>query len=393
MNYTHFDHVIANYLEKFELMNNEIHDETYKWKIAKKFKPMMDAALAGADEELPQALYNIRLLTQNLIDSITQPLTGLSYFARFEPQTVRKMFLDLFADDENDLTLRMKKINAFLDAEDELREKHAQGSWMYRNSVHSITCYQTFYDPDNHYILKPSNCREFANCIEFYDSWDSGRSTKLDVFYRMCDQTAKYLESNEALMAAHNSRYEMFPADSLHPDLKHHILVFDFIYCCSSPTYALYHGVTFNPVPSAKERTWREEQHKKAEAAEVNLRRAREEADLLSAIKNRLSEAFSAGTKVAAKQYGNGTITDMSVDPKHIMITAIFPDAGERKMNLMTVLANGLLTTEDEEVMRFVQENKALIKKSGAGAIATNTVFNNLLAAEREYEKYEEYLA
>ncbi len=59
----------------------------------------------------------------------------------------------------------------------------------------------------------------------------------------------------------------------------------------------------------------------------------------------------------------------------------------------MAALANGQLTIGDEDVMRFVQENKALIKKSGVGAIATNTVFNNLLAAEREYEQYEEYLA
>ena len=392
MNTNHFDHVIANYISNFAVMNNERNDETYKWRIAKEFRPMMDAALSAPDAELPKLLYGLYSLTKNLIDSTTLPIKGLSYFSRYEPSAVREMFLNLYADDGNDLAIRMKKINTFLDAEEKLREKYAPNSWKFRNTVHSVTCYQTFYDPDNNYILKPNNCREFANCIEFYDDWRAGANTRLDIFYRMCDQIAAYLENNVDLMAVHNSRYSLFPADTLHSDAKHHILVFDFIFCCSTPAYGLYQGITFNPVPDTKKRAYRDEQRKKAETAKQKLQKARNEVDQLDFIRDCLNKVFARGVAVTSKKYGSGIISDTFTDPQYTIVTIDFPEAGKQRMNLMVSLANNQLSTDNEEVNGFIQKNMSLIKRTGNGHIAPNIVFNNLLNAEKEYEQYEEFL-
>ena len=80
MNKTHFDQIIANYVDKFADLNSPAtgQDETYKWRIAKQFKPKMDAALTASDEELSKALFSLRQLTYNLIDSTILPLTALS---------------------------------------------------------------------------------------------------------------------------------------------------------------------------------------------------------------------------------------------------------------------------------------------------------------------------
>ncbi len=169
MNTSHFDQVISNYIDKFAYMNDPNgHNENYKWRIAGWFKSAMDKALASSDDSLPKALYDIRIRTYNLIDSTVLPLTGLSKFAEYAPATVRQMFYDLYSDDGNDLALRMKKISSFLDSAEELRIKYFPTSWKYKNSLHSVTCYQTLYDPDKYYILKPSHCQKFAECIEYY---------------------------------------------------------------------------------------------------------------------------------------------------------------------------------------------------------------------------------
>jgi hypothetical protein len=253
MNKTHFDQIIANYVDKFADLNSPAtgQDETYKWRIAKQFKPKMDAALTASDEELSKALLSLRQLTYNLIDSTILPLTALSEYAKREPSTVRQMFLDLYSEDNGNLDMRMIKIVDFLETEEELRKKFFPTSWKFKNSVHSVTCYQTLYDPDHNYILKPSHCKKFADCIEFFDSWGCGTNTKLSVFYRMCDQVVDYIRENDALMKLHSSRYEMSPPDSLHPDTALHILAFDIIYCCS--TFDLFHGITFNPAPNPKQ--------------------------------------------------------------------------------------------------------------------------------------------
>jgi len=71
MNTRNLCQIINNYIDKFELINGSVHQEYYKWEIAKAFKPMMDAALASSDEKFPQKLMEVKRLTCNLIDSYT----------------------------------------------------------------------------------------------------------------------------------------------------------------------------------------------------------------------------------------------------------------------------------------------------------------------------------
>ena len=55
MNQKNLNDIFEHYIEKFEYINTE-HGEYYKWQIAKRFRPMMDEALASSDDDFPKKL-------------------------------------------------------------------------------------------------------------------------------------------------------------------------------------------------------------------------------------------------------------------------------------------------------------------------------------------------
>lgn len=58
---------------------------------------MMDEVLQIDDSAFAGKLREVKKITSNLVDSYTQLFYGLVKFAEKEPDTVRKMFQDLFA--------------------------------------------------------------------------------------------------------------------------------------------------------------------------------------------------------------------------------------------------------------------------------------------------------
>ncbi len=114
MNNNHLQQIFSNYIERFEELNNNDHQEYYKWQVAIKFKSMMDDALSSSSDDFADKLLNVKKLSSNIIDSYTQPFYGLVRFAQEEPETVREMFKTLFSDDNNDIKVKQKKILNFL---------------------------------------------------------------------------------------------------------------------------------------------------------------------------------------------------------------------------------------------------------------------------------------
>ena len=173
MNTNHLSQIFTNYIEKFEYINNTEHHENYKWIAAKKFRSLMDAALTAETGEFAALLYKAKVSTVNTIDSYITPFNGLVEFARREPETVREMFLNLYADDGGDLSVRQEKIAAFFRAADILLDKYTPGSFMYKQDFHAVSSYISLYDPDDNYIFKATQSVKFADSIEFFDDWGS----------------------------------------------------------------------------------------------------------------------------------------------------------------------------------------------------------------------------
>ena len=382
MNKEQVHQVFAHYIDNFEMINNKEHEEYYKWQVCATFKELMDDALGADAEEFADALYRVKVCSENIIDSYTQPFYGLVELARKEPETVQQMFIDLYSDDNGDVKVQMKLIEDFFDQSNELLAKYYPDSYLYKQNSHSVSSYLFLYDPDHHYMYKATQSQVMADCIEFYDDWGSGDNIKLDVYYRMCDEMLAEIKNCPELLATNRSRYDgglQLKPGALHADPELHILLFDIIYC--SHVYNLFDGITFER-PKSKEKQLIVEQKNKAK----ELLSAYDEAKL--AVEN-LDEALmyfatsmkSAG-KIKHKMYGECEV--ITVDPRYLKIK-IVKSGEEKQLGLAVVIANGIISLDTEEIKEKKDLYLPLLKKA-------DSIPRTLEYAARALEPYKEYL-
>ena len=374
MNLEKFQELADHYTDAFEMTNSKPHIEYYKWQIAKKFRPAMDAALAASDEDFPKKFSDVRKLTRNLIDSNVQPFGGLVEFAKKEPRTVRKMFQDLFATAEKNVETKEKEIYQFMDASHALRDKYFPDSFRYTDDLHSVTGYLFLYDPDHSYLYKATHCRIFADCVEFYDDWGSGPDTKLDIFYRMCDECIEAINNSPALLATAESRFDI-DREGMHPDTAKHILLFDMMYCCS--TYHLFSGIHI-VTPKSKERQLMQERKEKAIRLQQALDEANAKASELENVLGLISAAAVEGAVVHHKSFGAGKITGIR-DGRPVIS---FESVGDKELGIKQSIVNRLITIDGFE---FSEEQMNLLKSEERIGAEVST-------AEKALVSYLEYL-
>ncbi len=377
MNASHLQQIIDHYIGKFDELNAPGNTEYYKWQIIHSFRHMMDEALAAPDEAFPAKLYAVKKLTGNMIDSYTQPLNGLVEFSKHEPAAVRAMFAGLLKTAAAGVEQKQAAIQSFLDQSHRLRDRYYPDSYLYNDDLHSVTGYLFLYDPDHNYLYKATHCRSFADCVEFYDDWGSGENTRLDVFFRMCDEALSMIRNNAALMAVDAGRFAIDP-EGMHPDTEKHILLFDLIYCCS--TYRLFDGITY-AVPGTGERHLMQERKEKARKLAEELEAAREELALLDQAKAYLNRAFPAGGKIRHKAFGEGTITENA----GTTMTVLFPKAGQKTLGTLTCVVNGLIAAEDDEVQKRLLSYRDILRRD-------RQILSAVSRTERELRQYAEYL-
>ena len=377
MNHKHLQEIIDHYLEVFPETNGPVHREYYKWEIAYDFRPMMDDALSAPDEVFSSKLYEVKKRTENIIDSYTTPFNGLVEFSKKEPSTVRDMFNTLFQAAEADVNSKQEAIQSFLDKSHELREKYYPDSHFYKDDMHSVTGYLFLYDPDHNYLFKPTHCRDFADCVEFYDDWGSGENTKLDVFFRMCDETLNEIKKNDALLAAAASRFELTP-EPMHPDAEKHILLFDLIYCCKC--YNLFSGIHY-VVPKNSERKLIQERKEKAKMLSDNLDREKQRLEELEEAKKYIAQVFQPGTAVSHSKFGKGCICEVNA-PNFIVK---FASGEEKQLDAISCVANALITLENSEVQLRLNDYKNILGQA-------RKIRDSIANAEKALLPYVEYL-
>jgi len=381
MNEIRIHQLFEKYIEKFEEINTK-NKEYYKWQIAKAFKPMMDEALNAPTEEFASKLYDVKRLTENLIDSYTTPFNGLCVFAKSEPETVRNMFKELlYTDDGGDIDARKERMTTFLNKSHALRETYCPESFLYKDDPHSVTGYIFLYGPDDNYMFKASHAKIFADCVEYYDDWGSGDDIKLSVYYRMCDQLVEYIKSNDALLKTNESRFsggfEIDP-ETMHEDNEKHILAFDLIYCCSSCD--LFDGISFVR-PKTSERQLMQERKKKAKELYDKMVVARDDMKKLIEAKDYVNYVYAEGVCLRHKKYGEGTIISQNGDS----ITVDFPEAGHKKLGTRQSIALGIISIDTEDYTRKIKEYIDVLKQE-------NSIKTALSFSEKQFQPYAEYL-
>ena len=377
MNNHHLQQIIDHYITRFAELNGPGNEEYYKWQIVQRFQPMMDEALTATDADFPDKLYAVKKLTSNLIDSYTQPFNGLVEFSKKEPTTVREMFVELFKAAKVDVVTKQAVVHSFLDQSHRLRDKYFPDSYLFKDDLHSVTAYLFLYDPDHNYLYKATHCRDFADCIEFYDDWGAGDNTRLDVFYRMCDTALAAITENEALMATDASRYEIDPGN-MHPDTEKHILLFDLIFCCS--TYSLFDGISF-VVPKSSERQLMMERKEKAEELAQTLETAKQKLSELDKAKAFVASVFKPGTVIRHRSFGVGTISEVN----NTTFTAQFPSVGDKSLGLTMCVANAIIAVEDTETQAKLNGYRDILKQE-------QRIRDAVDIAEKAFLPYAEFL-
>lgn len=380
MNDNHLQQIFSHYIDRFEEVNNTEHCEYYKWQIIKRFHSEMDKTLAAPAEEFSAKLYEMKKLSENLIDSYTQPFYGLVKFAEREPETVRDMFQMLYSKDDGDLAKRQQKVVDFLSRSHALRDKYYPDSYLYKDDMHSVTGYLFLYDPDQNYIFKATHAQIFADCVEFYDDWGTGDSVKLDVYYRMCDQLVEAMKNNKELMATDASRFSIWGEDpeSFYPDPEKHVLAFDLIYCCS--TYALFDGISFVR-PKTKERQLMQERRERALILSEKLDAAKKQMQVLEEAKRYVNSVFGVGTPFRHMKFGDGVVKENTGTAIRVEFTGF----GEKTLGTFVSAANGLITVDMDGYAEHIAKYRDCLKKEGSMKSAVSY-------AEKELAPYVEYL-
>lgn len=134
-------------------------DEKYKWEAVKHFQDNWDIDAENFSAMLKNALSK----TENLLlSSRWFPKSIIEQFASKEPETVRKMFIELF-DEEQDIYVR---IDAFKNKSNELFLKYGNGVSNHFQDEHAISVYLRHYYPDRYYIFKFGEMKKVASVID-----------------------------------------------------------------------------------------------------------------------------------------------------------------------------------------------------------------------------------
>ena len=381
MNKNNLYQIFQGYIDKFDYFNDETHTEYYKWQICHSFPLLMKKALESPEEDFAKALYEVKKCTYNIIDSYTTPFNGLVELSRKDPEIVRRMFIDLYQNDNGDLTIRMEKIADFFKrAEELLGKSEYSGSYLFKQNSHSVSSYLFLNDPDNHYMYKASHCQAFADCIEFYSDWGSGDNIKLDVYHRMCDEVLQEILNAPELLNTDRSRYDdrlkLLPGE-LHKDSNKHILLFDIIYCASS--YSLYGGINYKK-RNAKEKNLYLAEKQKAEAVLQSYNKVKNDLNMLEEALDFFIDKCDKGTEITHKKYGKGIIE--RIDRKYI--TASF-DEKMSQLSLPLVIANKIVMIDIPEFNAYADKYRDVLKRS-------DSIIKMQEHYSRELDKYEEYI-
>ena len=340
MNNEHLNSLIGQYLKNFSLINDE-NQEYYKWEAVKHFQDHWDINAENFAEMFKEAVSK----TSNLINNhIVQPTNGIVKLSeRAEvAEYIRSLFRELYyTEDSGNIEQRQDRIERFSDSINDLLDKYEPGKWKYRQDFRSVLFYLNLFAPEQNYIYKATQAREFMYCVEYGDDFGSGVDFHLSKYYRMCDWLVEQIKKMPELMQAHKNRM----TDAMFDGDDYHILAFDIIY--SGVVYNLYHGIDiYRPIKAnSKERA----EQARIKAAEEKFRESTDALERLLTDRSTYDGFSAVGLKIHHKSFGDGTISAQQGN----YITVTF-SSGDKRFLLPASFASGFLKTDDEEVMNVL---------------------------------------
>ena len=376
MNHKNISSLFDRYIDKFELINNEEHNENSKWAAVNNFQKLFNVDAPDFSNMLKLACDS----TKDIIDDHFQPFRGLVRMAEKngESETIREMFKDLFSDDGGDLTLRQKKIDRFVDMSDELISRHYPGNLLYKNDQRSVMGYLWLYDPEHNFICRNTEAKYFARAVEFSDDWGNYLDFKIDEYYRFCEAVLNEIRNNEALMEKQRTGSENMQDSNEERNL--HILLFDIIHSAFADD--LYSGMKIRKYTMDQRKQFHENRIRgeklASELAEAELQKVM----LDEAIETAHNWA-DQGVGISHKIFGEGKVEDL--DDRHI--TLQFPNKGiTKKFQITSALGGGFIKFNTNEFEDFAQEYTYVLNHA-------TSICNRLESLKKSLPEYLVYIS
>ncbi len=220
MNRQILNHYIGEYKRNFDLVNQY---EIYKWKAVKCFQ---DNWNIDADN-FYKMLVSSFTLTKNLMDSGQYfPLRMLVQFAEFRPDEVRRLFKNLY-NEEEDL---YKRINSFQIGINEIHNAFFQNKSSYQDS-RAIIVYLTLYYPERYFFYKFEMFKKFSNILELTYKPVKGRIENIGHFNSISELIRHELSLDQELLKLHKNRISA----ECYYDENLNILTQDFNFAATNP--------------------------------------------------------------------------------------------------------------------------------------------------------------
>jgi len=349
MNKENVRKIIQTYCENFDFLNDAIHKEYYKWEAFKHFEDNWDIEAENFAEMFKESMR----LTDNLINnSRVSPTNGIVKLAEREElsEIIREMFRELFADDGGDIKKRQFKIETFRDKVNALFDQYEPGKWKYNQEFRTVLFYLTMRFPNENYLYKATQAREFMYCSEFGEDFGSGKTFNLPAYYRMCNELVEEIKNSPELIALHKERL----TDNMINNDDYHLLAFDIIYC--TLTYGLYSGIAIKK--RVKNQSAKEKQEKIKNELQNSLESILEELNAALNEKANLTDTSVLGLKVIHKKFGEGTVTAQDGN-----IISVKYKIGEKSFSLPSAFTAGFLVCREQEVIELFHQQDRLDKK------------------------------
>ena len=375
MNDKHFECILNNYVENFDLINNPIHYEHYKWEVVQAFHDMFDIDA----EDFHAMLLALQENADSLFDNeIHSPFKAMVMYSEHEPEVVRSLFRSLFAPDGGNLVKRQNKILTFIDESERLRNRYAPENPWFVQDQRSAMLFLFLNSPDDNYLFRYGAAKDFADCVEFRHDWKSGEEFRLDVYYRMCRELVKHIKSNRALLEKNMERYGYKDVPA-YADECYHLLACDIIYC--GIPYDLFEGLNYEKASVKSRRAFIEKRDKALEFYN-ELRSVEKMVKKLDDAKKYFNPLFTVGRIVHHKAFGDGVIKEVDNSSAIIFFKK---NHIEKKFGILTAAAGGFITIDVPEYKEKAKAYKEVILKEGE-------IAQHLSFARKQMAPYTEYL-
>ncbi len=338
MNNDNLNKLIDRYEDNYSLINDDEHNEKFKWKVVKKFRDIWN------DEKYRQLRFSDRFKlafvgNEPLIDhSLMQPTVGVSKLADIYPVQVEKIFNETVFSGETDPMVVGNQVEYFIEVMEDFRIREFPEYYSYKQDRHSASCYLYMFNPEHNFIYQNNVVSEFADYVECGKDISSDSAFSLVNYYELSQKVVEALKKHETLIEKY---YRMIENDKeYYQDRSLHLMAYDLMYCCHA--YNFYVGMSHKSKKESIE-AYANKQIKEQEEQErlneiQNLENEISEIDLKL---EQFEEISLVNVEVTHKKYGRGTIIEHENDRIKVRFagrTAVF--VLNKKYSMLPIFEN-----------------------------------------------------